>query len=126
MAHGKFATVINCMDGRTQLPVETWMMRTFGVDYVDTVTEPGPNGILAKGDQRHTEIIKEMVEISVKKHGSHCVVIVGHYDCAGNPGPKEMQVDHVKKAMEVVRSWGLDVHLHGVYVDEFWMVHPIE
>jgi len=126
MSHGTFATVINCMDGRTQLPVNRWTTKKFGVDYVDTITEPGPNGLLAKGDAALTASIKNRVLISVKKHGSKTIVIVGHHDCAGNPGPKEMQVEHVKKAIEVVRSWSLGVELIGVYVNEFWKVYPLE
>jgi len=33
--HGKFATAINCMDGRVQLPVINWLMENLSVDYVD-------------------------------------------------------------------------------------------
>ena len=45
----KFATAINCMDGRTQQSVIEYMKRTFSVDFVDMITEPGPNKILAEG-----------------------------------------------------------------------------
>jgi hypothetical protein len=126
MTHGKFATVINCMDGRTQLPVNRWMTKKFKVDYIDTITEPGPNGLLAKGEGPLVGSIKDRVLISVKKHGSKTVVIVGHHDCAGNPGPKDLQVEHVKKALEVVRSWSLGVEIIGVYVNECWEVYPLE
>jgi len=36
-----FCTAINCMDGRTQLPVNEFMRRKLGVAYVDTITEAG-------------------------------------------------------------------------------------
>jgi len=45
----KFATAINCMDGRCQLPVIEWMKKRYGVEYVDMITEPGPDGVLAEG-----------------------------------------------------------------------------
>ncbi len=48
----KFATLINCMDGRVQLPVSRWIKKNFGVDFVDTITEPGPNGILANNKDK--------------------------------------------------------------------------
>ncbi len=43
-----FCTTINCMDGRVQLPVIKYLQKHFNVDYVDSITEPGPNLILAK------------------------------------------------------------------------------
>jgi hypothetical protein len=43
MSSGRFAAAINCMDGRAQLPVIEWLKRECGVDYVDTITEPGPD-----------------------------------------------------------------------------------
>lgn len=36
----KFATAINCIDGRTQLPVIEWARKKYGVDYVDMITKP--------------------------------------------------------------------------------------
>ncbi len=38
-----FCTAINCMDGRTQLPVIEFLKNKLSVEYVDTVTEPGPH-----------------------------------------------------------------------------------
>jgi hypothetical protein len=35
MAEGKFATAVNCMDGRTQQPVLGWAKEKFQVDYVE-------------------------------------------------------------------------------------------
>ncbi|MGA1873495.1 MAG: carbonic anhydrase [Thermoplasmatota archaeon] len=125
MAEGSFATAINCMDGRTQIPVNEWMKQKFGVDYVDTITEPGPNGALAKGKDPLVSTIKERVMISVNGHGSGVIALVGHHDCAGNPGPREMQDDHVIKGLEVIRSWELPVRLLGLWVGDAWKVEVI-
>jgi len=46
MSDKKFAAAINCVDGRTQIPVMEWMKKNCRVDYVDMVTEPGPVKIL--------------------------------------------------------------------------------
>jgi len=43
----KFATCLNCMDGRVQLPVIHWIKENYGVDYVDMITEAGMDGALA-------------------------------------------------------------------------------
>jgi len=125
MAQGTFATTINCMDGRTQLPVINWMIERFGVDYVDSITEPGPDGIIARGQPQLLDSIKTRVLISVEKHGSKTIVIVGHHDCAGNPGTKEMHLEHVRKSMEEIKSWHLKADIYGVWVGEDWTVEEI-
>lgn len=123
MSEGKFATAINCMDGRTQLPVNAWMKKEYGVDYVDTITEPGPNKILAENCD--VESIRKRVLISVNKHGSKHIAVVGHHDCAGNPVDKEKQLGHIKNAIKTLESWGLKANVIGLWVDESWKVHKV-
>ena len=38
-----FFTTIKCKDGRVQLPVISYLQKRFNVQYVDSITEPGPN-----------------------------------------------------------------------------------
>ena len=117
----KFACAINCMDGRVQDAVKNYMKENYGVDFVDQVTEPGPNKILAENsDSVIIENIKKRVEISVEHHGSKVVAIVGHFGCAGNPAEKETQIDHLKKAEEVVKSFGFPVEIVLLWVDGDW------
>jgi len=116
-----FATAINCMDGRAQQPVIEFMTKRYGVRYVDMITEPGPNKVLAeRADQALLDSIKRRVEISVNKHGSKVIAIFGHEDCAGNPVDKDEQMIHLKKAAEHVRAWGFDVE----QVEMFWVSAP--
>ncbi|MDA3833154.1 MAG: hypothetical protein PF495_07120 [Spirochaetales bacterium] len=122
-ASNMFATAINCMDGRVQLPVIEYMKNKYVVDYVDMVTEPGPNKILAEnGDKTTIESIKRRVKISVERHNSKQITIVGHHDCAGNPADKEAQITHILSAIKTVKSWGLNVQITGLWVDENWMI----
>ena len=44
-----FCTVVNCMDGRTQSPVNDHLRNRNQVEYVDTITEAGPVKALAEG-----------------------------------------------------------------------------
>lgn len=119
----KFATAINCMDGRAQKPVIEFMQKNFGVDYVDMVTEPGPNKILAEGKAtKLIESIKKRVEISVKKHGSQVIAVTGHYDCAGNPVDEETQKEHLKKSVKVIEAWGFQVKIIMLWLDEGFKV----
>jgi len=102
----EFATAINCMDGRTQKPVIEYLQKSFGVDYVDMITEPGPNKILSEGkDINIIERLKEKVGISAEKHNSQIIAVVAHYDCAGSPESEDVQKKHLRKAASVIASW---------------------
>lgn len=49
MSGGKFATSICCMDGRIQLPIDSWIKKKHSPDYIDTITEPGMEKRVAEG-----------------------------------------------------------------------------
>jgi carbonic anhydrase len=91
----RFCTVINCMDGRVQLPVNRYLQKRFNVKYVDSITEAGPNLILSE-EKSITSIqsILERLKISIENHNSAGIAIVGHHDCAGNPAPQNDQIIH--------------------------------
>ena len=117
----KFACAINCMDGRVQDAVKNYMQENYGVDYVDMVTEPGPNKILAdNADLAVIENIKKRVEVSTHHHGSKVIAIIGHFGCAGNPTEKEEQILHLKKAAETVKSFNLPAEIILLWVDGDW------
>lgn len=126
MGDMRFATAINCMDGRTQLPVIMYLREKCNVDYVDVVTEAGPVKILADcKDQVLVDSMKRRVEISVTKHRSRCIAIVGHFDCAGNPVSKETQIEQIGKSIKTVLSWNFEAEILGLWVDENWAVHEL-
>jgi len=105
-----FATAINCMDGRAQKPVIEYIQKNFKVDYVDMITEPGPNKILSEAkDINIIESLKNRVEISVTKHNSQIIVIAAHYDCAGNPADEDTQKKDLRKGIDTIASWGFSV-----------------
>ena len=117
----KFACAINCMDGRVQDAVKNYMKKNYQVDWVDMMTEPGPNKILAENtDTAVIGNIKKRVEISVEHHGSRVIAIVGHFGCAGNPTEKETQIEHLKEAKEIVISFGFPVEIILLWVDGDW------
>ncbi len=127
MNNMKFATAINCMDGRVQIPVIEWLKKEYGVNYIDMVTEPGPNKILAENKDIHVlESIKRRVEISVNKHDSMIIAVVGHHDCAGNPVNKESQIVQILTAIKTIISWGINVKIIGLWVDKNWNVHEVK
>jgi|WetSurMetagenome_2_1015567.scaffolds.fasta_scaffold664410_2 hypothetical protein len=126
MSKGSFASAINCMDGRTQLPVIEWMKNQYKIDYVDSITEPGPVRILAEAvDASAIESIRRRLTISVAKHGSKRVAIVAHADCAGNPVDKQTQLCQLRAAAAAVLVWDMDVRLDLLWLGDDWRVERI-
>lgn len=123
MAQGRFATSISCMDGRIQLPIAQWIKANYPVDFVDTITEPGVNGVISRR-QNLDQIIKK-AEISINAHQSKLIVVSGHYDCAGNPIPDEEQLVQIRESVSIIKSWGHGVQVVGVWVDADWAVQEV-
>ena len=121
-----FCTAINCMDGRTQIPVNNYLKNKYKVNYVDTITEPGPNKILAEGtDEALLNSILQRLKISIDKHQSVGIAIVGHHDCAGNPVGKTEQIEHIKIAIQKLKSQANNMEIIGLWVDEKWKVNEL-
>ncbi len=121
-----FGTVINCMDGRTQLPANAYLREQLEVDYVDTITEAGPVRILGEEpDSALSESIMARVHISTDKHGSKAVAIVAHYDCAGNPVPKDRQLEQLDLSVRFVAAQCPGVRVLGLWIDETWTVSKV-
>ncbi|WP_231272453.1 carbonic anhydrase [Clostridium botulinum] len=100
---GTFTVAISCMDGRIQNAVRKFMKNKFHVDYVDMVTEAGPDKILAEGiNEFLIQSIKNRVELSIDSHEAKAIAVVGHFDCAGNPVDKEQHIKDIKESVERV------------------------
>ena len=126
MGHGTFAAAINCMDGRTQLPVIDYLKRTLGVDHVDMITEAGPVRALSENrDGDVLDSIRRRVLVSTGKHRSRHPAVVAHHDCAGNPVPEAQQLPQLPRALAVLAAWGLGVELMGLWVDGDWRVTEV-
>ncbi|MCA0984970.1 hypothetical protein LCL89_13080 [Halobacillus yeomjeoni] len=126
MANGTFATAINCMDGRVQLPVIHWMKEEYGVDYIDMITEAGPTRVVLRGTDKEKESIQSKIEVSTEKHGSEVIAVAGHFDCAGNPADKDDKIDQIKSSVEVIQAWSPSSKVIGLYVNEEWQVEVVE
>jgi carbonic anhydrase len=121
-----FCTAINCMDGRTQLPVNDFMSKIHEVTNVDTITEPGPARILGdEEDPRLVDSILHRVRISVENHDSQGICVVGHHDCAGNPVDKATQLDQISRSVEMLREHFPGLKVIGLWVNEQWVVERV-
>lgn len=127
MNYGKFAAAINCMDGRIQIPTIKYLQEKYGVKYVDLITESGPIKYFEKEiNHAVVENIKERLKISVEKHDTKIVAISGHYDCAGNPVDKEKQTEQINNSVKTVESWGYDVQIIRLWINEKWEIEDLD
>ncbi len=119
MMNFRFGTAINCIDGRTQQVVIDYMKQKYNIDGVDMVTFPGADGIFSSAEHSgEITLIQRAVSISIQRHGSHVIAVVGHYDCAGNPGDREHHYMHIRRAVSEVSSWNLQAQVIGLYVND--------
>lgn len=107
------------MDGRIQDAVKNYIKENYHVMYVDMVTEAGPNKVLAENmNTLIIDNIEKRVNVSVQKHGTKVVAIVGHFGCAGNPVKKDQQIEDLKKAQKTVAGFGFKAQIILLWVGE--------
>jgi len=115
------------MDGRTQLPVIQFLMKRFNVKYVDMLTDAGPLGILTKDpESERAQAFVERVTTVIRVHDVKQLAIAGHWDCRGNPVPKERQLEQQKETVERFRTIFPQLEIIGLWVDEAEEVHEID
>lgn len=119
MLSHKFATAITCIDGRVQQPVADWMKLHTNVDYVDLITEPGPDKVLSSESTYVVDEIIRKVSFSVRYHESAVVALCGHYDCAANHAGREEHIEQIREGVRVLLSYDLKVRILGLWLSEW-------
>lgn len=123
---GRFITLINCIDGRAHPPVVAWLQDTLpAVAFIDRITAPGVDAVLAGEVRNKHANIKAQVEISINAHYSNTVVVVGHHGCAGNPVSDEEHLRQIKQSVDLVQSWNLPVRVLGLWLNKLWQVEKV-
>jgi hypothetical protein len=113
-----FCTAINCMDGRVQLPVITFLQKHYGAKHVDCIAEPGPVRIFARTTDLITlNSIITRTDISIKQHSSNGIAICAHPDCAGNPVDDEVQKAQLKRSVIFLKEAYPNVDVIGLWID---------
>jgi hypothetical protein len=95
----RFATIVTCIDGRIQTALSEWAKEHLAVDYVDTITEPGPDSAVVTARDDSLAALVAKVRVSQHAHGSAVLVIAGHSDCAGNPVTDDEHQDQLRRAV---------------------------
>jgi carbonic anhydrase len=111
----KFATCLNCIDGRVQIPVIDWITKNYDVNYVDMITEPGMDNIISDKNQDISEIYRKM-SVTIAKHNSEIIFIVGHYDCAANPVSEKTHKKQISRSVKIINDYQLFKQVIGIWV----------
>ena len=120
----EFAACLNCMDGRAQLPVINYLENNYSIDYVDMITEAGMDGFIVNHDILPSDILHK-INISIEKHGSDHIFIVGHYDCGGHPVDDNTHKEHIKISVNKIKDIYPDKEVIGLWLSEKWDVEKI-
>ena len=122
-----FCTAVNCMDGRVQGPILSYLSNRFDGCHVDDITEAGPVNVLASDPESScSKAIYRKIDVSVNAHGSRVIAVVAHHDCAGNPKPKEAQLEDLRVSVEVLKRRYPDLQVIPIWVGEDWRVEEVE
>jgi len=125
----RFATLLTCIDGRIQRPLDNWARQHLAVDYLDVITEPGPDSAVTTTDDNGLANLLRKVEVSRTAHRSTALVVVGHSDCAANPVADDEHHEQlhraaVRLARHLPATRILAVHA-GQCGDDCWQPHLI-
>jgi len=126
-----FGTVLICMDGRPQRKTADYLITTFGIRYLDTITTAGTVRHLAD-DTEQTPVLLSNLAVSVQRqaaaHGpsSAQVAVVAHYDCLGNPTTEKTQKRQIIAATQRIRDLYPEAEVIGLWVGENWIVERIK
>ncbi|MBU0467744.1 MAG: hypothetical protein KKD07_05405 [Candidatus Omnitrophica bacterium] len=117
----KRAVCLNCIDGRVQLPVINWIMGHHKVDYVDMITEPGMDGLLADNNNPIEEINRK-IRISIKNNNANMIFVVGHHDCRANPVKELVHKDQILMAVKRLKPVFSEMPIKGIWVNSEWKI----
>jgi carbonic anhydrase len=119
----EFATCLNCIDGRVQLPVINWITTNYDVKYVDMITAPGIDNIIADTD--NIDDILSKITISKKVHSTNQIFIVGHYDCLANPVEVETHTQQIIDSVNRIKDLYSTCNVIGLWVDSKFKVQVV-
>ena len=100
-----FAAAVRCIDERVHQPLTAWVTARFGVEFVDLLTQPGPDVALCCAADDELAHLRRHRGISVEAYRSGALVIAGHDDCAANPVSASEHRDHLRPALVRARAW---------------------
>jgi hypothetical protein len=114
MLRDTFGTAITCIDGRVHPPLVAGMQGLFSAAYVDLITEPGPDQVVARTPERARELRRAKAVLSITRHTSRVLILAGHHDCLANPVGEDEHREQLRQAVPVLLAWDLGIQVVAV------------
>lgn len=115
-----FCASIQCIDGRIHDAIFSYIKENYDIKYIDILSEPGIDGILAGDDPMYIDSIIRKLQICVDVHDVKEVFFSAHYNCLANPGTKEEHISQMNKGLEKLKVRFPSLIFHKIWVDENW------
>lgn len=127
MSDTTFATLLNCMDGRVQIPVNRFLQDRWGMPHIDTITEAGIVRFLSsESGSPVSSAALDKIRISLEKHGSQKIALAAHAGCAGNPVADEIQKNEILQGVDFLKQQFPECEILGLWVNDQWTVEVVE
>lgn len=102
--HGKLAVSLVCADWRLhhkRVDLNKRLSRLLGVDGIDLVAVPGPDGLAKPERAAEWKVAVDQVALLASVHKPVALTVVAHQRCAGHPVDDEQ---HRKDVMTVAKA----------------------
>jgi len=111
-------TIVNCMDGKVQLPAIDFSKHIWKVSWVDVVTEAVPEKILSEAkDQDTISRICQNIEASLCGQQTKRLAIVAHSGCDINRVSDDKKKEMLRRAVGYLKNRYTDADVIGIWVD---------
>jgi carbonic anhydrase-like protein len=84
----KVTVMLTCADWRLhndKVEMNKRVARQLGVDGVDVIAVPGPDGLVKKGREGEWQVALDQIKLLIGAHTPVSLVVVAHQRCAGHP-----------------------------------------
>lgn len=105
--HKKLAVAVVCADWRLhhrKTEFNRQIAKVLGVDGVDIVAVPGPDGLLLPEREAEWKAALGQVKLLVGAHTPVALAVVAHQRCAGHPVSDEAHIGDVSKTAEALKK----------------------
>ena len=108
--HRKLAVALVCADWRLhqkKVALTARLGRLLGVDGVDLIAVPGPDGLLRPERAGEWQVAVGQIKLLLEVHAPAKVVVLAHQGCAGHPvGDGEHEADAAATAQALKAATG--------------------
>ena len=123
----RFAALIDCTSKAMGWEFFPYLREKLKVDYVDLIVPPKPNEVVLLFENKSIiETLKIKLLLSIQKHETALLVLVGDPSCKGKELPLEQFKKHVLQAAKLIKAWRLPVTILGLWQHKDQKIQEIQ